>query len=786
MKCPKCQVDNTDTARFCSNCATPLKSLQKQAFEPTKTFRAFVQEQSKGTLIAGGKYRILEEVGRGGMGIVYKAEDLTLNRRVAIKFLPDMFTGDPERLAWFEREAKVLASLNHPNIAAIHGLDETDERRFIVLELVEGETLAERLSRGPMSSEETLDICRQIAEGLEGAHEKGIIHRDLKPANIKITPEGKVKILDFGLAKAFRNEAAGIDLSQSPTITDQMTHPGVIMGTAAYMSPEQAKGKPADKRADIWAFGCILYECLTGKRAFEGETATEIVAAILKGEPNWEALPAAAPWRIKDLLHRCLRKDPKERWRDISDALIEIEAPVGHEPVTTIRAPHLWRSLFWAMTVLSLASIAATIYFGRRGKVEQSAVELTLLAPVNTTFDSIAVSPDGRNLAFTANDTSGKTQLWVRPLSSAAAQPLNGTEGTINPFWSPDGSFIGFFADGRLKKIEPSGGSLQTLTNFSDSFGGGLGGAWNRDGVILFPPTHADPIYRFSAAGGEAGPVTVLDLSRQEHTHKWPQFLPDGSHFLYYASGGPPRQAGMRLGSLDPKESAQVLPIHTPATYTEGPDGSGYLLYIRDRTLLAHPFDAKRLELSGEPFIVIEPVRSFSVSENGVLACDPSGRSENTQCTWFDRAGKRLDAIGPPASQSCPILSPDEKHLAVGREDERDIWVYELARGIGSRLTFHGGFIPIWSPDSSLEPRWRSDGKELFYYGLDYMLMAVPVKAGDVFESGAPQPLFRAWAPGYLRYDVTADGKRFLINTNIEESSSAVTVLLNWTARLKR
>jgi serine/threonine protein kinase len=323
MKCPKCQADNPDTSRFCGNCATQLTPAGQPSSSLTKTLESPVHALSKGSLVAG-KYRIIEEIGRGGMGIVYKAEDIKLARQVAIKVLPEVFTADPERLARFEREAKVLASLNHQNIAAIYGVEEANGKRFLVLELVEGETLAERLIESSLSLEETLEVCRQIADGLEGAHEKGIIHRDLKPANVKMTPEGKAKILDFGLAKALVEEFTALDIANSPTITAQMTEPGVILGTAAYMSPEQAKGRPVDKRSDIWAFGCILYECLTGKRAFPGDTATESMAAILRGEPEWGSLPADTPGNVRAVLRRCLKKDPRERLRDIGDVRVEI------------------------------------------------------------------------------------------------------------------------------------------------------------------------------------------------------------------------------------------------------------------------------------------------------------------------------------------------------------------------------------------------------------------------------------------------------------------------------
>jgi len=868
-----------------------------------------------------GPYEIIAAIGAGGMGEVYKARDTRLDRTVAIKVLPEHLTENPQSRQRFEREARAASSLNHPNICVLHDIGRQDAIDFLVMEFLEGESLAARLEKGPLPFAQLRQFGVEIASALAKAHRQGLTHRDLKPGNIMLTKTG-AKLLDFGLAKMAPGLSPG-----SRTATSPLTDSGSLVGTFQYMSPEQLEGREADARSDIFAFGAVLYEMATGRPAFAGKSPASIIAAILGSDPPAvSSLQPASPPALDRIVKRCLAKDPDERSQSVHDVMLEL-TDLATEPVSPSRAPRLWRSLFWAMAALSLVIAAAVISFNRRSKVEQPVAELMLLAPANTTFDSFAISPNGLDLAFTASDTSGKTQLWVRPLGAHTARPLIGTEGASGPFWSPDNRFIGFFADGWLKRIESTGESLQTLANVSDSFGGVFGGAWNRDDVILFPPTHCDPIFRVSASGGKSGPATELDLSRQEHSHRFPRFLPDGRHFLYRAADGSSEQAGMRVGALDRKEAAHVLPIEQQATYAEGPDGSGYLLFVRDRTLLAQPFDAESLELRGEPSIVTEPVRSFSVSDNGVLVYAPAGIGKDTQCTWFDRAGLRRGTVGPPTSQSCPSLSPDGKRMAIGREEEREIWVYEIASGVGLRLTFHGGYIPIWSPDGSrivyfsrpdgiwrlyqrlstgardeelllqtasrelwpaswsrdgrfllygetdpkthwdlcvlvnplgppserrsipflrtefdedfgqfspdgrwiayhsdesgryevyvrpfrpdsagalgpdgtpaggkwqvsqgggLEPRWRSDGQELFYYRLDYTLTAVPVKVGDTFESGAPQPLFRAWAPGYLRYDVSADGRRFLVNTNIEEASSAVAVLLNWTAKLKR
>jgi hypothetical protein len=404
-------------------------------------------------------YRITEKLGAGGMGEVYRAEDTNLDRQVAIKVIPDIFSGDPERLARFEREAKLLASLNHPNIATVYGLEEAGGKRFLVLELVEGETLAQRIAKGPLPVDETLEVCRQIAEGLEAAHEKGVIHRDLKPANVKITPEGKVKVLDFGLAKAFQGEMATADASHSPTLTDQMTRPGVILGTAAYMSPEQTKGKAVDKRTDIWAFGCVLYECLAGTRSFEGETVTETLASILKGEPDWSALPEDTPQLIRRLLRRCLEKDLKKRLRDIGDAGMEIEEPVHGPAVTTTVSTH-WRLVACvALAGLALGVAVTALMTRYRAPSGPTSVVRTRISidpakqlpggqgPNRPSRTSLAVTPDGKSLVF-GGVGEKEPQLFLRALDNWDAVPIPGTEGGMDPFLSPDGQWVGFWAGG--------------------------------------------------------------------------------------------------------------------------------------------------------------------------------------------------------------------------------------------------------------------------------------------------------------------------------------------------
>jgi len=406
-----------------------------------------------------GHYKVGEQLGRGGMGEVYVADDLNLNRKVAVKFLPDAFTGDPERMARFEREAKVLASLNHPNIAAIYGLEQAGGKRFIVMELVEGESLAQRMSKGPLPIDEALAICRQITEGLEAAHEKGVIHRDLKPANVMITEGDKVKILDFGLAKALSDEIQSVDSSHSPTLTEAMTRPGVILGTAAYMSPEQAKGKSVDKRADIWAFGCILYECLTGKRAFEGETVTETLAAILKAEPDWSLLPRNTPASIRTLLHRCLNRDSRERQRDIGESRIAITEYLANPAAQAAPAatPVHGRNYWMAASILLFLGIAALLFaYLNRKEPERELVQFSISLPEKMIlFTAVSVSPDGRALAFAAIDETLKSHLWIRPMNSLVARVIQETIGASHPFpfWSPDSRSIGFCDGTKLNRM---------------------------------------------------------------------------------------------------------------------------------------------------------------------------------------------------------------------------------------------------------------------------------------------------------------------------------------------
>ena len=587
-----------------------------------------------------GVYEVTARIGEGGMGQVYRARDTALGRDVALKVLPDAFAGDPDRLARFTREAQTLAALNHPNIAHIHGLEESGGVRALVMELVEGDDLSERIARGPIPIEDALPIAAQIAEGLEAAHEQGIIHRDLKPANVKVRPDGTVKVLDFGLAKAMEpTGAAGVNKSFAPTITTPaMTHAGMILGTAAYMSPEQAKGRPVDRRADIWAFGAVLYEMLTGRRAFAGDDVSEVLASVLAREPDWTRLPAALSPALGTCIRRCLDKNPGRGGHSASDLRIELEAIAAAPRRAPEAAPEAGlvvpartrrlRMAFVAAASLAAGVLAAVLVVGSQALPEPQSVRFEISAPDKATFDSGlpgsstaafnagSLSPDGRWIAFTARDETGQVLLWVRALDDVTARALPGTEGAALPFWSPDSRAIAFFTPGKLKTIDPTGGPVQTI---SDGFTG-RGGTWNSEGVIVFAAGRTTPLFRVSASGGDPSPVTRLKPG--EAGHRFPSFLPDGRRFLYLRVATEGDVATVMVGSLDGGETRELTAADSPAVYAS----PGYLLFVRQGTLLARAFDATRLEFMGEPIPIAQQVtfdnsaRGFSVSDEGTLA----------------------------------------------------------------------------------------------------------------------------------------------------------------------
>jgi eukaryotic-like serine/threonine-protein kinase len=652
-------------------------------------------------------YEILSPLGAGGMGEVYRARDTKLGRDVAVKVLPAAFAQDADRMARFAREAQVLASLNHPNIAGIYGLEEG----ALVMELVEGPTLAERIQHGPIPLSEALPVAREIAEALEYAHEKGIVHRDLKPANIKMTPEGRAKILDFGLAKALGNNPVSGDPVSSRTLTMRATEVGVVMGTAAYMSPEQARGGTVDKRSDIWSFGVVLYEILTGRRLFAGETVSDTLAAVLRAEPDWSALPQEMPTSIRRLLRRCLERDRKRRLSDIADARLEIdEAP---EPTAIVkpraRATYLWAAFAILSTVVALT--LAAMHF-REMPAEAQAVRFQIHAPekVSFTVGGMALSPDGRRLAFVGAHADGRTSLRVRALDSLTAHELPGTEGSLFPFWSPDSRFIGFFAASKLKKIEASGGPPLTLCDVPGGFG--LGGSWSRDGVIIFSgaiSSGGNSLFRVPQSGGAPTPLAPPDRSRGEFAYVRPWFLPDGRRFLYHEPNN-----GIHLGTLDGKNLKRLVTAMQAGAYAPASvkTENGHLLFLRDGTLMAQPLDLKHFDLAGEAFPVAEQVGYaraqgfFTVSANGVLAYRSAYASGNHQLTWFDREGRSAGILGTAADYNDLAFSPDGRRIAVTKRDPQtgnDVWLVDLARGVFTKFTFnpaHDGY-PVWSPDGS-------------------------------------------------------------------------------------
>ncbi len=877
---------------------------------------------SDGTRV--GPYEILAPIGAGGMGEVYRARDTKLKRDVALKVLPEAFARDVGRMARFQREAEVLASLNHPNIAAIYGVEDN----ALVMELVEGETLP-----CPLPLETALSHARQIAEALEYAHERGVVHRDLKPANIKVTPEGVVKLLDFGLAKAAEDPAgAPGDPVNSPTLTMGHTQAGVIIGTAAYMSPEQAVGKNADRRSDIFSFGAVLYEMLAGKRAFAGDSMGEVLASVVKDETDWAKLPAGTPVAIRTLLRRCLAKDRKQRLQAIGEARIVLENPDGSEVLQTQAEGLSHRKLPWIVTAATVVGALLFVVLGRgRAPAAGDRVSFAIYPPEKTAFSAslnttvsvpqFALAPDGRSIAFIAETPGARPMLWLRPMEQAGARTLPGTEDAQQPFWSPDSRWIGFFAEGKLKKTPAAGGAVQVIALTTTDF---RGGTWGPDDTILFA-SGIGPLFRVASAGGPATPAST----DAQISHRFPQFLPDGRHFLQFALGS--EQSGVYADSLDDKSRKALMRTNTSAVYAP----PGYLLFVDGDTLLSQVFDAERLEMSGQPFLIAEHVgrssgfqSAISASRTGIIAY-ASAIAQNGRLSWFDRGGNAMGSAGPEGDYADFRLSPNEKSLAASLVDAKtgtiEVWMNDLARGSNTRITTGGllsassvwspdgtqlvfralrsGFIEFyqrsaagggnqeslltaetervaqiqsinlvptdWSPDArhivfsvptvasgndlwllplagdrkpvkfiatpaeemhgnfspdgrlvaytanesggfqvyvqtfplsdrkwqvstngGYEPRWRADGREIYYLSEDRKLMAVAVGAGPSFD--VPKSLFQTQVPAGVtanrtHYVPSRDGKRFLINTQIGDAApTPITVVLNWTAGLKR
>ncbi|HXE81500.1 MAG TPA: protein kinase [Vicinamibacterales bacterium] len=672
-----------------------------------------------------GRYQITAALGAGGMGEVYRATDLTLGREVAIKLLPDPVAADPERLARFRREARVLASLNHPNIAAIYGFEEIEGRAFLTLELVEGEDLAKRLRRGPIPVTEALEIARQVAEALEAAHERGVIHRDLKPANLTVTASGVVKVLDFGLAKAWSGEPAGSDPvlspSLSPTFAGAETGAGVILGTAAYMAPEQARGRVVDRRADVWAFGVVLYEMLTGRAAFSGETVTDVIAAVMRAEPNLAALPPDTPPAVRRLLRRCLQKDPRVRLPDVGAARVELSEVLAGDletagPARTGRT----RVAAWLLACAAMlgAGVAGGYRVWGRGSSAPSPplIHVRLETPASFRLDQLSypvISPDGRHIVISAL-TEGRQRLWIRRLDSLAFEPLEGTDGALLPFWSSDSRHVAFAVDRHLKRVSLDGGGAQTIASLDSGFFGG--GAWHAQGFMVVSkgvkgqrqPVGAT-LVKVDVASGRVEPVTVLDEAREEFGHFRPQFLPDGQHIAFGIGSSNPDHDGVFVLSLDdPAERRLLLADRSIPAFA-----LGHMLFVRGTLLTAQPFDAESLSLHGEPRAIADNVGMFVGAGIGYFSTAESGLTvyaglvpTETRLAWVARNGTRQAEVGPLLPYGQIALSPDGRQAAVELPDDNgefDLWVLDLARGVSRRLTFARGDDrdPVWSPDGT-------------------------------------------------------------------------------------
>jgi serine/threonine protein kinase len=865
-----------------------------------------------------GPYEIQDLLGAGGMGEVYRARDPRIGREVAVKILPSIYSEDLNRLTRFQQEARAAGLLNHPNILAIYDVGTENGSPYLVSELLNGETLREKLDGGPLPKRKSMDYALQTIKGLTAAHEKGIIHRDLKPENLFITKDGRVKILDFGLAKLIAPEPIASEHSKLETANLQ-SQPGVILGTVGYMSPEQVRGQSADHRSDIFSFGAIFYEMMTGKKAFHAETHADTISAILNKDPTELAEGAKSlPVGLQRILDRCIEKDPAERFQSAHDLTFALEAVSGstdsNAPALESRPAHhpvfLTRkfSFFWAAAacVLFLVSLIFGFnYFRIRSKVPPSSqVRFTILPEENTGFANTTfpmVSPDGKKIVFLASDSTANRRLYIRDLDSFGPRKLPGTEGAFSGFWSADSRSIGFFSQGKLNKVDIQSGTVQAICDASI----GRGGTWNHDNVIIFAASSNTELSRVSAFGGQPEPITELD-PQKESSHRFPQFLPDGKHFLFLSFGSGTGN-GIYVGSLGSKEK-KFLTSSTMNAIFAPPDS---LFFVQQSILMVQQFDPVKLLLIGEARPVVQQVgfvgatgqATFSVSENGVLAYRSLSDLQNS-LTILNREGKTINSVGPRAAYEDPSISPDGMRLAVTRDDlgnAQTVWIYDFSRNIFSRFTFNSlpcddpswssdgqkivfaadgnlyvkpttgsqpekllykdqfDKVPIdWSGDGrsilfsiaapktgldinllpptgkpypllnsdfnesfaqispdgnwlayassetgplevyvrtfpdlgkgkwqvssggGVQPRWRKDGKELFYLGPDRTLMVASITAtANHFDAGTPQRLFQAkvlgWDPRRPEYDVFPDGQRFLFNLVGSSSLSRAT-----------
>jgi serine/threonine protein kinase len=743
-------------------------------------------------------YRLVEKIGEGGMGVVYRAEDTKLRRQVALKVLPPELVANEERRLRFLREARTAAAVNHPNIAHVYEIDEADGVVFITMELVEGKTLRRQMGGKALPMKETLRIATEISEGLARAHQAHVIHRDLKPDNVMVAPDGHVKILDFGLAKLHedRDEARRTELSHLETVSGEMTREGKVMGTPAYMSPEQARGTPVDTRSDLFAFGTTLYEMATGRVPFKGKTTTDTLSAIIRDESvPASQINAEIPPELDRIIAKCLEKDPAERYQHTDEMTVDLRhlrrftdssiprvrtlsGSVDRAPGSIGRRPFWTRGKRYSIsTVIGVLLIGASVwgwwfwpsipFIADRRHPTEGIVRSFILPPENggqgfqldgVGSGSLTISPDGRYLTFSANSSAGENMLWIRPLDSLVARPIPFTEGGGHPFWSPDSRFIAFFSGGKLKKIDLAGSPPLILADA----GRGRSGAWNDDGVILFSPSTLEPIYRISAAGGKPEQVTAIDKTLNETTHRFAAFLPDGRHFLYFAGGhgnvSRSETNAVFVADLESDEKKLLVHARSNASYADG-----YLLYVRSNVLLAHPFDPDRLEFIADPTPIAQNVQYeqrffralFSVSSEGTLVYRTGVVDPTSTLTWLDRAGKEIASIGEPSIYRDLAISPDETRAAVSITDSNtgtsDIWICDLGREMATRFTF--GKL------SEFGPLWSQDGERIVYSAITNVYPDLYIKVAT--GSGQAQALLES----EVREDAnswTPDGKSIL------------------------